>query len=57
MEKFYSEKYDYIIDLDVTSPLRTQKDLNLAINKIIREKSDILLSAIPSRKKSIFQYD
>lgn len=54
MEKFYSEKYDYVIDLDVTSPLRTQKDLNLAINKIIREKSDILLSAIPSRKNPYF---
>jgi CMP-N,N'-diacetyllegionaminic acid synthase len=54
MEKIYKEKYDFIIDLDVTSPLRTQKDLKLAIKKIIKEKSDILLSVIPSRKNPYF---
>ncbi len=53
-EKNFKEKYDYIIDLDVTSPLRTIKDLRIAMNKIIKEKSDILLSAIPSRKNPYY---
>lgn len=54
IEKLFREKYDYIIDLDVTSPLRTQRDLKSALKKIIKEKSDILLSAIPSKKNPYF---
>ena len=33
-EKLFKEKYDYIIDLDVTSPLRTRRDLKSALKKI-----------------------
>ena len=43
-EKYYKIKFDVIIDLDVTSPLRNINDIKLAIKKFNVTKSDILFS-------------
>ena len=46
--------FDYIVDLDVTSPFRTLKDLKLSLKKIIDEKSEVLISAIIAKKNPYF---
>ena len=43
-------KFDYIFDLDISSPIRKISDIQKALKKIIREKNEILVSAIPSKK-------
>ena len=53
-EKYYNKKYDYIIDLDVSSPLRTISDIKKAFNKIIKTKSDSLFSVNNSRKNPYY---
>jgi len=53
-ENFYKKKYDYIIDLDVSSPLRTVSDIKKAFNKIIKTKSDSLFSVNNSRKNPYY---
>ena len=42
--KSYKKKFDYIIMLQPTSPLRKTNHIDNAIKKIIKEKSDSLLS-------------
>ncbi len=37
-------KFDYIVTLQPTIPLRTSKDIDGSINKILRDKSDSLLT-------------
>jgi CMP-N-acetylneuraminic acid synthetase len=39
-----NKNYDYIVTLQPTSPLRTAKDIDGAVNKIIKTKADSLLS-------------
>ena len=39
MERKYNKKYDYVLDLDVTSPLRSVKDLENAL-ELIKENRD-----------------
>ena len=47
-------KFDYIVDLDVTSPLRTVNDIKFSFNQFIREKSDNLVTASLSKKNPYF---
>ena len=49
--KKFKNKYDYVVMLQPTSPLRTARDIDQAIKKIILSKSDSLLSAC---KESFF---
>ncbi len=46
--KQIKKKFDYIVMLQPTSPLRTSKDIDNAIKRIIYEKSDSLLSVFKS---------
>ena len=46
--KKIGQNYDYIAMLQPTSPLRTTKDIDDSIKKIILEKSDSLLSVFKS---------
>ena len=39
------KKYDYIVMLQPTSPLRTSKDIDQAIETIVKEKSNSLFSS------------
>jgi CMP-N,N'-diacetyllegionaminic acid synthase len=53
-EKFYNKKYDLIVDLDVTSPLRLIKDIKLALRYFIKSKSNLLFSVNESRINPYF---
>jgi len=53
-EKFYNTKFDYIIDLDVTSPLRDVEDIINAFNYFLETNSDNLITATPSRRSPYF---
>jgi len=53
-EKKLKKKFNYVIDLDVTSPLRTKKDIIGAFKKFIKKKADNLVSVTQSRKNPYF---
>lgn len=53
-EKFYNKKYDLIVDLDVTSPLRVVKDIKLALKYFIKSKANLLFSVNESRINPYF---
>ncbi len=53
-EKKFNIKYDYICDLDVTSPLRKVSDIKNAYKKFISSKQDMLISGNKARKNPYF---
>lgn len=53
-EKFYKKKFEFIVDLDVTSPLRKVEDIKKAYQFFIKKKGDILISATKSKKNPYF---
>ena len=53
-ENYFSEKYDIIVDLDVTSPLRTIDDIRKSIKEFIKNKNNILMSCTQSRKNPYY---
>ena len=53
-EEYFNKKFDYIIDLDVTSPLRHKNDLNKAYYKFLKSKAEVLFSVTESRKNPYF---
>ena len=53
-EKEFNLKFDYIFDLDVTSPLRTVNDLQKAFKLFKKNNSDNLISATNSNKSPYF---
>ena len=54
MEKNENKKYNYIIDLDLTSPLRKVSDIENILNKEIETQSDVVFSVVPSRRNPYF---
>ena len=53
-EEFYNKKFDYLIDLDATAPLRSVEDIKNAFNQFIKNNNDNLITATPSRKSPYF---
>ena len=53
-EKQFNNKYDFICDLDVTSPLRKINDIKNAFRKLKSSKQDMLISGNKSRKNPYF---
>ena len=53
-EYFYKKKYDIIIDLDVSSPLRKLDDIKKAIKMFLASDSNNLITACKSRKNPYF---
>tara|TARA_B100000575_G_scaffold294452_1_gene310488 strand:- start:771 stop:1475 length:705 start_codon:yes stop_codon:yes gene_type:complete len=53
-EKKFNLKFDYICDLDVTSPLRKVSDIKIAFKKFINSKQDMLISGNKARKNPYF---
>jgi len=59
MEKITKEKYDYVVLLQPTSPLRSINDINLSLKKLIKSKANSLISVTnvggnhPNRMKKI----
>tara|TARA_B100000900_G_scaffold410407_1_gene428155 strand:+ start:1973 stop:2701 length:729 start_codon:yes stop_codon:yes gene_type:complete len=55
MEKKYNKEYDYVLDLDVTSPLRSVKDLENALEIINNNKEAYnLFSVSPANRNPYF---
>ena len=53
-EKKYNTKYDYIVDLDATSPLRTVSDIKEAYKKFLKSNSSNLFSVTSSNRSPYF---
>jgi len=53
-EKHYNTKFDYLIDLDVTSPLRCVDDIISSYNQFLKNNNDNLITATPSKKSPYF---
>jgi CMP-N,N'-diacetyllegionaminic acid synthase len=53
-EKFYNKKFDLIVDLDVTSPLRRVDDIINAYKSFIKSKGDVLITGSKSKKNPYF---
>ena len=53
-ETFYNKKFEIIIDLDVTSPLRKTSDILKAYKFFIKQKANILFSGCKSKKNPYF---
>lgn len=54
-ESVFKRKFDFIVDLDVTSPLRSVEDIILAFNMLVKhEKAENVVTAYPSRRSPYF---
>ncbi len=53
-EKFFDKKFDYVIDLDVTNPLREKSDLKNAFSHFLKSKSEVLFSVTKAKKSPFF---
>ena len=53
-EKYYDKKFDIIVDLDITSPLRNIEDIIKAYKLFIKKKADFLTTATNSKKNPYF---
>ncbi len=53
-EKYYDKKFKYIVDLDITSPLRKVEDIVRAYKVFIKKKGNILISGTKSKKNPYF---
>ena len=53
-EKYFKQKFDVLVDLDATSPLRNVADINGAYEQFVEEDADILITASPCRKNPYF---
>lgn len=51
-EKTLQKKYDILLDLDVTSPLRTQKDLNEGLQKLLENTEALNLFSVSKPHKN-----
>lgn len=54
-EEKFNKKYDYVMDLDITSPLRKSEDIENALNKAIsNSETDVVFSVVQSRRNPYF---
>ena len=53
-EKHYNKKFDIVIDLDATAPLRKVEDIINAYKVFIKKKPDYLITGTKSRKNPYF---
>lgn len=53
-EKHYKTKFDIIIDLDPTAPLRTVNDLEKGLEQFIQTKPQVLYSVTTAKKNPYF---
>jgi CMP-N,N'-diacetyllegionaminic acid synthase len=53
-EKIFKKKFDTVIDLDVTSPLRKLSDINSAINLFYKKNYNNLITICEARKNPYF---
>lgn len=54
MKAQFGRTYDMVVDLDITSPLRTLKDLESLIEKKYQSNADVVFSVTDSRRNPYF---
>jgi len=54
MEALKGYRYDIVVDLDVTAPIRQPADLEGALDLLIKKKANAVLSVTPSAKNPYF---
>lgn len=54
MESLYQVKYDMIVDLDITSPLRTVEDLEKVISLQSEKNADVTITVATARRNPYF---
>ena len=53
-EEHYKTKYDVVVDLDPTAPIRTVNDLDKALEEFIQTKAQVLYSVTVAKKNPYF---
>lgn len=53
-EKYYCKKFDILMDLDATSPLRKVEDIVNSLNQFVLNDNDNLITAMPARRSPYF---
>jgi CMP-N,N'-diacetyllegionaminic acid synthase len=53
-EEYYNTKFDYLIDLDATAPLRDIKDIIDSFQQFLDDDNDNLITAMSSRRSPYF---
>ena len=53
-EKYFNKVFDYVIDLDISSPLRNIQDIKGAFKKFLKNNNDNLFSVYEAKKNSYF---
>ncbi len=53
-EKYFDKVFDYVIDLDISSPLRNIQDIKRAFIKFLKNNNDNLFSVFVSKKNPYF---
>lgn len=55
MERIQNIKYNYVIDLDITSPMRKLEDIEKSLEKMLEEKNlDVVFSVVSARRNPYF---
>lgn len=54
MEKITSKRYDAVIDVDITSPIRKVKDIENLVAEYEKKHCDLVFSVVPSRRNPYF---
>ena len=52
LKKLYNKKFETIVDLEATSPLRKIKDILKAYKFFVKKKANMLISGCKSKKKN-----
>ena len=53
-EKYYGMRFDILVDLDATSPVRTVKDIENMLDVFKKKKADCVFSVVKARKNPYF---
>tara|TARA_Y100001970_G_C14195113_1_gene837585 strand:+ start:838 stop:1527 length:690 start_codon:yes stop_codon:yes gene_type:complete len=53
-EKYFNKVFDYVIDLDISSPLRNIEDIRRAFKKFLKNNNDNLFSVYEAKKNPYF---
>ncbi|AJC88149.1 flagellin modification protein, acylneuraminate cytidylyltransferase [Campylobacter insulaenigrae] len=53
-EKYFDTKFDTLIDLDASAPLRSSLDIKKAYELFIKENKQNLITAVPARRNPYF---
>ena len=54
-EQTFKKKFDFVVDLDVTSPLRSAEDIRSAFDLLVKhQNAENLITAYPSRRSPYF---